>query len=388
MTAWIMECVATTYFSISINGSLLGFFKGKRGLRQGDLLSPYLFTLVMEVLSLLFQRKIRDSGIFSYHKYCDELSITNLCFADDLLIFLRGDVQSAKVVWESLEEFKFASSLAPSLPKSTTYFCNVLNHVKLSILDVLPFEEGRLQLIQTVLSSMYVYWSSVFILPARVTAEIEQMLRGFLWSQGSLEKGKAKVAWDVVSLPNQEGGLGIRNLDIYNVVLMVAHIWNLLALKESLWVKWIYIHRLRGRSFWEVPLRGNLSWSWRKLLQIRPIVRKQFWFMFGNGQNVSAWYDNWAECCPLVNNVTHRMIRDTGYSLHTKVADIVDNGLWKLSAHWDQQVLQNNVPVLQDNSADILKWRSNAGSLDCFSVSLAWEDLRNRAPLVDWYSIV
>ncbi|GJV29219.1 reverse transcriptase domain, reverse transcriptase zinc-binding domain protein [Tanacetum coccineum] len=133
MVAWIMECVATS-FSISINGSLHGHFKGKRGLRQGDPLSPYLFTLVMEVLMLMLQRRVRDSNQFTYHRYCSKLDLINLCFADDLFLFAHGDVNSVMVIKEALDEFKCASSLIPSLPKSTTYFCNVLNFTKLAVL--------------------------------------------------------------------------------------------------------------------------------------------------------------------------------------------------------------------------------------------------------------
>ena len=70
MVLWIMECVTSTSYSININGSIHVFFKGKRGLRQGDPLSPYLFTLVMEVLTLMLQRKIHESDQFTYHRYC------------------------------------------------------------------------------------------------------------------------------------------------------------------------------------------------------------------------------------------------------------------------------------------------------------------------------
>ncbi|GJV66022.1 putative reverse transcriptase domain, reverse transcriptase zinc-binding domain protein [Tanacetum coccineum] len=144
MVTWIMECVTTTSYSICVNGSLHGHFKGSRGLRQGDPLSPYLFTMVMEILTLMIQRRVLASDCFTYHRYCSNLELVNLCFADDLFLFTYGDVASASVIMEALDEFKDASGLIPSIPKSTAYFCNVLNHTKLSILQVLPFEEGKL----------------------------------------------------------------------------------------------------------------------------------------------------------------------------------------------------------------------------------------------------
>nr|GEU94056.1 putative reverse transcriptase domain, reverse transcriptase zinc-binding domain protein [Tanacetum cinerariifolium] len=248
MIGWIMECVATTSYSISINGILHGFFKGKRGLRQGDPLSPYLFTIVMEILTLMLKRRVSMSNNFTYHKYCSHLNIINLCFADDLFLFAHGDTDSARVIMDSLNEFKNASRLVPSLLKSTAYFCNVVNHIKLGILNILPFEEdrlpvkylgvplvpfhliyrdcselmekikmrvndwknkslsfaGRAQLIHSVLSSMHLYWASVFILPSALMFELEQVMRGFLWCQGDMQRGKAKVAWVDVCLPKKE----------------------------------------------------------------------------------------------------------------------------------------------------------------------------------------
>ncbi|GJR12678.1 hypothetical protein Tco_0795330 [Tanacetum coccineum] len=63
---------------------------------------------------------------------------------DDLFIFTYGDVNSAKVIIDSFDEFKRVSGLIPSISKSTAFFCNVLNQIKLAILNIMPFAEGKL----------------------------------------------------------------------------------------------------------------------------------------------------------------------------------------------------------------------------------------------------
>lgn len=83
-----------------------------------------------------------------------------------------------------------------------------------------------------------------------------------------MKRGKAKVAWEDVCLPKFEGGLSIRKLEKFNV----AHIWKILT-KESMWVRWIHSYKLKHRSFWDVRLEANVSWGWRKLLQIRNLIR-------------------------------------------------------------------------------------------------------------------
>ncbi|GJT71168.1 putative RNA-directed DNA polymerase, eukaryota, reverse transcriptase zinc-binding domain protein [Tanacetum coccineum] len=434
MVSWIMECVTTTTFSVSINGNLHGYFKGKRGLRQGDPMSPYLFTLIMEVFTLMLKRKVRDSHEFTYHRYCADLELINLCFADDLFIFAHGDQFSAKIIMEAMEEFKNASGLVPSLPKSTAYFCNVLNHTKLAILQILPFEEGRLpvkylgvplvssrlvfrdckelidrlrsrindwknkslsaagrlQLVRSVLGSMHVYWASVFILPSQIILDIEQLMRGFLWCHGDMNRGKAKVSWEVVCLPKNEGGLGIRRLEIFNKALMVPHIWNLLSRKDSLWVKWIHVYKLRGRHFFDIPYRGCMTWGWRKLLQLRPLIRDYIWVRIGNGSTCSLWFDKWSSTQYLADIVSCRDIHRAGFTLSSKVNDAIHDGEWSWPDEWFSKyptLTSIAVPMLSDVE-DKLEWHNSMGELKHFSVREIWNSIRPRSDVVDWYNVV
>nr|GEZ53634.1 hypothetical protein [Tanacetum cinerariifolium] len=56
----------------------------------------------------------------------------------------RGPPSSVVVIMDALEEFKYVSGLVPSIPKSTTFFCNVPNAIKAYIVNSMPFAEGVL----------------------------------------------------------------------------------------------------------------------------------------------------------------------------------------------------------------------------------------------------
>nr|GEX78415.1 hypothetical protein [Tanacetum cinerariifolium] len=177
------------------------------------------------------------------------MELVNLCFADDLFLFAYGDVGSASIIKEALDEFNLSFEegklpvkyLRVPLVSSRLMIrdCNELvDKVQIRIQDWKNKSlsiAGRLQLIHSILGSMHIYGASVFILPNHVLLNIEQLMRQFLWSHGSSGKGKSKVSWEIVCLPKHEGGLGIRRLKSFNSALMASHIWKLLTLKESLW---------------------------------------------------------------------------------------------------------------------------------------------------------
>ncbi|GJT51583.1 retrotransposon protein, putative, ty1-copia subclass [Tanacetum coccineum] len=299
--------------------------EGKWGLRKGDPLSPYLFTLVIEVLTLILRKRV--------------------CLSES------GCEPSASVIMDSPEEFKLVSGLVLSIPKSTACFCNVLNHVKLAILSIIPFFECTLL-------------DSVLLLPKGIIYYIQQLIRGFLWCNGEYKRGKAKVAWDIICLPKSEGGLGIRSLDVFNIALMTTHVWNIISNKDLLWVKWIHMYKLKGRSFWDVPMKADMSWGWCKLLQLRDIIKPFFWQKIGNGLSTSLWYDHWCIQCPLIRLLTPRDITREGYHLRNKVEDLVLNGSWVWPQSWllkAPDLGQVPVPKIDASRIDAATWRDEHG---------------------------
>jgi len=97
-----------------------------------------------------------------------------------------------------------------------------------------------------------VYWISIFILPKKIIRAIEQKLNRFLWNGKDEGIARAKVSWNMLCLPKEEGGLGIKKLEEWNRAAMMRHIWSFFVRSGSLWVVWVHAVLLKGMSFWQI----------------------------------------------------------------------------------------------------------------------------------------
>ena len=121
---WIQLCVCTASFSVQVNGELAGFFRSKRGLRQGCALSPYLFVICINVLSHMLDRAV-ERKLIGYHPRCKNILLTHLCFADDLMVFTDGTKRSIEGVLTVFADFAAISGLNISIEKSTLYIAGI-----------------------------------------------------------------------------------------------------------------------------------------------------------------------------------------------------------------------------------------------------------------------
>ena len=249
---------------------------------------------------------------------------------------------------------------------------------------------GRLQLISSVLYNIQRYWCSMFIIPKYTITNIEQIFSSFLWSGKMGNAHRAKVKWESMCLPKEEGGLGLRRVRDSNDASVMKHIWNLCYRKDSLWVAWVRRLYLRRGSLWCEKIPSNCSWSWRKILQLRERIRPFIRHKVCNGVGTFLWHDFWNPFGPLLPCFGERIIYDFSIHRNAHVAEVIGGGRWNwpIANFADLIAIKNccGEYPLDDSRENIISWTlAPSGE---FSFSSAWNHIRPSMPVVNWHHTV
>jgi hypothetical protein len=124
---WILQCVTTVSSSVIVNGGKTKQFIPTRGLRQGDPLSPYLFILCQEMLSRLVDQQFNLGNISSVKMNPSGPAITQVIFADNMMIFAKANRREVRILNDCLETYCLWSGQAINRDKSGIIFSKAVH---------------------------------------------------------------------------------------------------------------------------------------------------------------------------------------------------------------------------------------------------------------------
>ncbi|GKA06654.1 RNA-directed DNA polymerase, eukaryota [Tanacetum coccineum] len=341
---WIKGCLNNARGSVLVNGSPTSEFQFFKGLKQGDLLSPFLFILVMETLHLSFMR-ICNAGLYKGISISNSLVISHLFYADDVVFLGEWNDRNVRSLLNVLKCFYLASGLKININKSKIMGMGVpsgnvdlaANLVGCSILHT-PFNYlgvkvgsnmnricewddiiskvssrlskwklktlsigGRLTLLKSVLSSIPLYHMSIYKAPLGVLNKLEVIRRNFFnGHDGSIRKA-TWFNWDKALASKKNGGLGVSSFFAQNRALLFKWVWRFYTDKSSLWSSFIKAMHGSHGAIGDSSQFHNRS-TWRDILNACQSLKAQGIDLFqyirkkiGNGEQSSFWNDIWLD---------------------------------------------------------------------------------------------
>ena len=118
---WVKVILESATLSISINGSQNGYFKCKRGVRQGDPLSPLLFCIAEDVLSRSITKLVEQGRVSLISSSRHHNIPSHVLYADDVMIFCKGNIASVNALKDLFIMYANVSGQYINPSKSTIY---------------------------------------------------------------------------------------------------------------------------------------------------------------------------------------------------------------------------------------------------------------------------
>ncbi|XP_074298838.1 uncharacterized protein LOC141629792 [Silene latifolia] len=200
---------------------------------------------------------------------------------------LKNDIQQATGFVEGSLPFRYLG-VPIQAGRLTKLECNALvermvNRIRSIGARKLSYA-GRVVLINSVLNTLHSYWAGMFIIPKGVIRRIEGICRNYLWDGSSDYHRVPLVAWDKVTLPRDEGGLGIKKAELYNIAAvgkLVAWVYNK---ADKLWIKWINQVYLKQQDWHTYTPAAGVTWSWKSICKVKEKMK--------NGYQHNTWAAN------------------------------------------------------------------------------------------------
>ncbi|XP_042962354.1 uncharacterized protein LOC122296618 [Carya illinoinensis] len=218
----IVDEVCKTALSV-LNGSKIN---PTRGLRQGDPLSPYLFLICGESLSNILNSYEKQRLTRGVQVIRGGTSINHLLFADDCILFGRAKLEEWGRIQELLKKYERASGQFLNKEKTSVFFnSNTKAEDKRRIL-----EAG-----DSVLCGSYEKYLGLPTIVGRSKYQTFSILKE-RWGKQQTEWGIQWRKWVKMGLQKGKGRLGFRDLESFNLALLVKQGWRLIRNPNSLTV--------------------------------------------------------------------------------------------------------------------------------------------------------
>lgn len=299
----IMQCVSGVSYSFLVDGSPTANIKPGRGIRQGDPLSPYLFTLLMQNFTSIIDEKV-GSGDIKLYKLHGARAVSHLVYADDLVVFCKARANSLSAVKSVFDIFAKSTGLGVSERKSEVFFSCATNNRE-ELRQILGYREGvfptkylglplsprmltsrdckrlieviesmvarwkmrllshagRVQLFQWGIMGNFNFWNQTCRLPIEILNKIQKIAYNYIWD------GKQRVSWEKMTLPKKEGGLGLRDFRESRLAAIIKRVWRIWTENNSIWASWMRERYVKNQSLNLISKRvGMDSALWAEII--------------------------------------------------------------------------------------------------------------------------
>jgi hypothetical protein len=122
---------------------------------------------------------------------------------------------------------------------------------------------------------------------------MRRAIADFWWGS---EEGRRKLhwrSWDWLSAPKSAGGLGFRDMILFNQAMLGRQGWRLLTEPSSLCARVLKGRYFPDGDFWHAQKPRSASYTWRSILFGRELLQQGLQWGIGNGKHTKILLDRW-----------------------------------------------------------------------------------------------